>query len=67
MTHAVWNLWKAIFFHWNKAAEKRLHENKNSWEMLISTVYVIKYYLKVENLLLYTKDIYWKLKTTIIC
>ena len=35
--------------------------------MLISTVYVIKYYLKVDNLLLYTKDIYRKLKTTIEC
>ena len=37
MIRAVPTLRKVIF-GWHKAAEKRLHENKNSQEMLISVV-----------------------------
>ena len=29
---------RKVIFGWHKAAEKRLHENKNSQEMLISVV-----------------------------
>ena len=35
---------------WNRAAANRLHENKKSREMLISTAYVIKYNAKVSKL-----------------
>ena len=37
MADAVSTLWRVIIFGWNKAAEKTLHESKNSREMLIST------------------------------
>ena len=32
MTGAVSGLWRVIFFGWNKAVEKTLHENKTSWK-----------------------------------
>lgn len=39
--------WKLIFFGWNKAEKKRLHKNKNSKEMFVSTAYVMKHNGKV--------------------
>ena len=51
MMDAVPTLWRVILFGWNKATEKWLHENKNSWEMSISTTYVIKHDVKVGELI----------------
>ena len=50
VTGSVSTLWRVIFFGWNKAAEKRLTENKNSREILISTKNDIKYNIKVGKL-----------------
>ena len=47
MVDAVSTLLRVILFSWNKGAQKRLHENKNSSERLISTAYVINYNVKV--------------------
>ena len=46
----VSNLKRVIFFGRNKAAEKKLRENKNSQEMLISIAYVVKYNVKASKL-----------------
>ena len=46
----VSNLKRVIFFGRNKAAEKRLRENKISQEMLISIAYVVKYNVKASKL-----------------
>ena len=40
MMGAVPTLLKVVFFNRNKAAEKWLHENKNSREMLMTTLLV---------------------------
>ena len=52
VTGVVSTLWSLILFGWNKAAEKRLYENKTSREILVQLKYnvsAIKYNVKLKT------------------